>query len=759
MFRKSIIYGLIFSFAVLLSASIAVSAEDVANPEQSGAGGRIYIEDALDVPKGAQVEVDVRVSGVSNPGILSYQIQLQFDTSVVEIVEIRAGDSPFGAPNVTGSVQDANRTGSISFGQFINGPNGMTNGKLAGIVLRAIGDDGERSVLRLSLAGNSCQCVAVEDGLFTIEDNDLDDDGIPDDEEDDDRDGLDNATEEEIGTNPDNPDTDNDGALDGVEVEIICVDPLRPDTDGDGLADGEELDGGTDPCDSDTDDDGIRDGADECPYTMEDGQLPNPDDGCASAEVGGDPPLWGNVQVFPTPESAAGLDLNNNNSQRDTVLRYKDLSTGETINTTEIVQGGHANIDIYENIIVYMSTGNAIKYFDVNTGTAHSTGQTGTHPAIYGDNIVFEKAGSIAIFNISSGEARITSALGTDPVIHRNLVAFHGGSPNTIQTMDVNTGVARDTGAVGQHAAIVGNIIAFATSELHASRDLDGDGSLNAVNVIRYLNTTTGQVTNTGAIGDYPVMSNGQIAFSTKESHVDEDLNGDGYERGEVIQYFDIASSTLYNTGELGTEPDIYNGQISFYYWENWVGEDLNGDRDTNDPIIGLVSTAGASARTTTPTASMPSNSSSRSFRNVMEFDLDGNSFIDDGEFFDAIDGWVTGSISNDLFFEIVDAWISGASVSSAAAVTENIKLNLQSNARTMAFDLTGLNATSMKLEVFSLNGERVAVKSTSSSKLVWNMRDASGQPLANGVYFYVLSAESANNTWNSGVKKIAVVR
>ena len=760
MFKKLLSCAIMLSLTAVLAVGLTANAQEGPSPDQPGSGGTISIESATNVQAGSSIELDVSVSGVSSPGITSYQVQLLFDTSVIQLVEVRAGSSPFGMPTVTNSVNDANRTGSLTFGEFISGPNGMTNGKLAGLVFTAIGDPGEASTLDMSIAGNSCQCLTVGDGRFTILDDDLDDDGVPDGEEDDDRDTVDNATEERIGTDPNNPDTDSDGLLDNEEIFIICVDPLRPDTDGDGLADGEEVHVvGSDPCDSDTDDDSIKDGVDECPGAMEDGNLPDPNDGCASAEVGGDPPLYGDIQVFPTPESSAGMDLNSNNSHRDTVLRYKDLSTGNTINTTEVVNGGHANIDIYQNIIVYMSDNNAIKYFDTSTGTAHDTGYTGGHPAIFGDTIVFESAGSIMTFSISKGEITRTGIQGSDPVINNNVIAFHSGNPSTIRYFSVGSTNVRDTGAVGVHAAVEGNIIAFMTNELEASQDLNGDGKLDNTGVIRYYNTTTNTTTTTNAVGDYPMISNGQIAFSTVETRANEDLNGDGTMRGEVIRFFDINSGSIGNTGELGTEPDIYQGQISFYYWEYWSNTDVNGDGDMNDPIIGIVRTAAATTRTTTPAVST-TPPSRNSVGSAIEFDTNGNSRIEDVEFFDAIDAWVNGSVGNDLFFEIVDAWISSSSVSGAElSVSQSASLNVQQNARAMSFEVKGFSASATSVQILDLNGNTVANERSNGNRLVWNMRSDQGQVVANGVYFYVITAEGENGVWQSEVRKIAVLR
>jgi len=86
-------------------------------------------------------------------------------------------------------------------------------------------------------------------GFLTSKNNDLDGDGLLNDEE------------RRLGTDPLNPDTDGDGLKDGEEVITYKTDPLNPDTDGDRLMDGEEVfNYKTDPLDPDTDHDGLQDG-------------------------------------------------------------------------------------------------------------------------------------------------------------------------------------------------------------------------------------------------------------------------------------------------------------------------------------------------------------------------------------------------------------------------------------------------------------------------------------------------------------------
>src|SRR3989344_3097967 len=58
---------------------------------------------------------------------------------------------------------------------------------------------------------------------------------------DDDRDGLTNVQEEQLGTNPNEVDSDGDGVTDSDEIQIFGTNPLNADTDGDGYSDGIEI--------------------------------------------------------------------------------------------------------------------------------------------------------------------------------------------------------------------------------------------------------------------------------------------------------------------------------------------------------------------------------------------------------------------------------------------------------------------------------------------------------------------------------------
>jgi hypothetical protein len=130
--------------------------------------------------------------------------------------------------------------------------------------------------------------------VFLFPDNDIDGDGLSNDEElelgtnpydadtdgdlltdwhevrnlgtnprvmDTDGDGLTDYEEAiKYNTDPNNPDTDGDGINDAEEIQRFNTNPLKADTDGDGLDDGLELKLGTNPNRVDTDGDGLSDG-------------------------------------------------------------------------------------------------------------------------------------------------------------------------------------------------------------------------------------------------------------------------------------------------------------------------------------------------------------------------------------------------------------------------------------------------------------------------------------------------------------------
>jgi len=95
--------------------------------------------------------------------------------------------------------------------------------------------------------------------------------------EDDDRDGLLNGEELDLGTLTNNRDTDGDGLDDFAELRQFFTRPLAPDSDYDGLNDGEEVQLGLNPLQTDTDGDGLPDAIDDAPRRPADEITATPD--------------------------------------------------------------------------------------------------------------------------------------------------------------------------------------------------------------------------------------------------------------------------------------------------------------------------------------------------------------------------------------------------------------------------------------------------------------------------------------------------
>ena len=306
-----------------------------------------------------------------------------------------------------------------------------------------------------------------------------------------------------------------------------------------------------------------------------------------SESVGGDPPIWGDIMAFPTPERFLDADLNGDGDTLDTVLRYKNLETGVVVNTGRECSGAPHGIDIWEETIVFSASPEwAIRCYDISSGTVRDTGCIGRNPAIHGEWIAFAGLdGTIQLFHMQEEVAMETDLAGSFPVVFGGVVAFHAGTPSTIWYYDTGTGAAVDTGAVGRTPAIYKNLIAFSTQEGFAQVDLNGDGDLNN-SVIRYYDLATHTVTNTGATGSWPAIFNDVVVFSTYEGSVAADLNSDGKISLPVIQYLHLPSGEVINTGQLGAVPDIYNGTISFHALESWSDFDWSGDGDTHDSVV-----------------------------------------------------------------------------------------------------------------------------------------------------------------------------
>ena len=142
----------------------------------------------------------------------------------------------------------------------------------------------------------------------------------------------------------------------------------------------------------------------------------------------------------------------------------------------------------------------------------------------------------------------------------------------------------------------------------------------------------------------------------------------------------------------------------------------------------------------------------------LADFDINDNCALDDSEFFNAVDSWLSESISNSLFFDVLDAWIGQSDI---CAATASLQISTQKTASgSMRFSVEHMNISSSRIEVFDLQGMLIHQQSTSSGQLVWNMRSADGNVVANGVYLYRVDVrDTSGNIVGSELRKLIVIR
>ena len=150
---------------------------------------------------------------------------------------------------------------------------------------------------------------------------------------------------------------------------------------------------------------------------------------------------------------------------------------------------------------------------------------------------------------------------------------------------------------------------------------------------------------------------------------------------------------------------------------------------------------------------------------NLAAFDTNNSCFIDDPEFFAAIDAWVDGQIGDDLFFDLVDAWVGqenicGSVASSGVTSLSLDGISLKHSFGTTQFNVSGLGIKTISVEIFGLNGDSIFSAETSGTSLSWNQMTSSGAPVANGTYLYVVNVEGADGQQlTSDVQKLLVLR
>ncbi len=126
-----------------------------------------------------------------------------------------------------------------------------------------------------------------------------------------------------------------------------------------------------------------------------------------------------------------------------------------------------------------------------------------------------------------------------------------------------------NTGMRGSEITAEGNIVAFVTYEENIDNDLTGDND-TADHVVQYYNVATDRVMNTGREGRNPSAYGKIIAFEDKSRR---------------ILIYNTETKNLIDTKARGTHPSIFGQRIGFAASEKDSG-DLNKDGDDTDTVI-----------------------------------------------------------------------------------------------------------------------------------------------------------------------------
>jgi hypothetical protein len=141
----------------------------------------------------------------------------------------------------------------------------------------------------------------------------------------------------------------------------------------------------------------------------------------------------------------------------------------------------------------------------------------------------------------------------------------------------------------------------------------------------------------------------------------------------------------------------------------------------------------------------------------LQDYDFDGDCFLNDVEFFSATDSWLAGQISDITFFSGLDAWIGQSSVCLVASGKRD-SITLKVDPNRVIFE-SRETQNHMHVQIMNSNGQILFDRKQTGSRLAWNMSDASGSRVANGVYFYrVTTTNSDGSISRSEVKKLVIL-
>ncbi|RLE48122.1 hypothetical protein DRJ25_00615 [Candidatus Woesearchaeota archaeon] len=160
-------------------------------------------------------------------------------------------------------------------------------------------------------------------------------------------------------------------------------------------------------------------------------------------------------------------------------------------------------------------------------------------------------------------------------------------SDGGIYVYDIKTKQSRFV-ADGSNPSVFGFIVAFDSKESVLNKDVNFDNDFDDP-VIRYFDLRDDKLYSTDFIGENPSVYGNKLVFDVFEGDVNIDLDKDEDVEDHVVQVFDIETGTIDNTGFVGENVFTGLGVVAFETDEKEYGNDLNGDSKISDKVIRLL--------------------------------------------------------------------------------------------------------------------------------------------------------------------------
>ena len=297
--------------------------------------------------------------------------------------------------------------------------------------------------------------------------------------------------------------------------------------------------------------------------------------------------LDGHIAAFTVNENTqGGADLNGDGDINDTVLHVYDAST-ETITNLGI---GVTDVMVEGNIVAFTAseaqegkdlnsdgdqTDAVLHVYDLTDESINNVGVAAIRPQLENNRIGF------LVREFNQGNTDLNGDGDTfDFVPH--VYDISSGATNNLEVAAIFTN------------SLAGDLMVVEVSEFaNGATDLNGDGDVFD-QVLHVHDATTGITRNLGLASRVDSSGRFQMDGNLVAIHVREadqgnmDLNGNGTTFDTVLHVYNAADQSITkNFGLQGASlGNVGGNRVAFSVFESQQGMDLNGDRDTNDPVL-----------------------------------------------------------------------------------------------------------------------------------------------------------------------------